>query len=218
MIVLMKKYHDHQLGNVVLFTVCMAMIVATAGCIASSSRKTNIADVPVPTLPRMVEPAAIDRGKESYLIYSAILNHKWNNGSIVVRDHTDRGLFQNDEWLDNNVGKSYPEAVRDFKTVNDKDVQIENRFDYSGKVSLIDQQEFKKTIGGGDGWDQFRKNRPGTSGIVTFSAVGFDSGGNHAVVNVAYLCANHCGNGSFYILQKTKGEWAISQEIGTWVS
>jgi hypothetical protein len=205
-----------------LFAAYLAVIAAAGGCVVGSSRNINLGGVaeqtPSRPTPANVEPSTVDRSKESYSIYSAILDHKWNNGSIVVRDHTDRGLFQNDEWLDNNVGQSYPDAVRDFKTANEKDTQIENRFDYSGKVSLIDQQEFKKTIGGGDGWDAFRKSHPGASGIATFSAAGFDHDGNRAVVNVSYLCASHCGNGSFYILEKKDGEWTISKEMGTWIS
>src|SRR6185369_12424227 len=133
MIVLMKKYLDHRSAAVILFAACMAMVVTAGGCVAGSSTKVNIADVPGQTpgqtTPINVEPTKFDRGKETYRIYSAILDHKWNNGSIVVRGRTDRGLFQNDEWLENNVGKSYPESVGDFRTANDKDVEIENHFD-----------------------------------------------------------------------------------------
>ena len=200
---------------------CAVLIVITTGCAAGSSKNINVGSIPGdagPTLPRMVEPLRVDRVTESYRAYSTILDHKWHEGNVAVRDHTDRGLFQNDQWLDENAGKSYPEAVSDFRSANDKDVQIESRFEYSGKLSLIDQGEFKKTIGGGDGWDVFRKAHPGASGIVTFSAVGFDRDGSRAVVNVAYLCASHCGNGTFYILEKTNGEWTIAKEIGTWMS
>jgi len=218
----MKEYLEHRFAAAILLAACVAMIIVAGGWGAGASRNINIGGVPgqIPTrpMPANVEPSTLDRGKESYRIYSAILDHKWNKGSIIVRDRTDRGLFQNDEWLENNVGNSYPEAVGDFKAANDKGVELENRFNYSGKVSLIDQQEFKKTIGGGDGWDAFRKSHPGASGIVTFSAVGFDRDGNHAVVNLSYLCASHCGNGTFYVLEKKNGEWALSQEIGTWMS
>ena len=213
----MKRYPSHRFAAFVSF-----VAVVVGGCIAGSSRNVNVADAPgqtpVQQAPVNVVASPFDRGKESYRVYSVILNHHWDKGNLVVRDRTDRGLFQNDEWLDNNVGKTYADAVGDFKKANDKETQIENRFDYNGKISLIDQQEFKTTIGGGDGWDAFRKNHLGASGIVTFSAVGFDRDGNHALVNVSYLCANRCGNGSFYILEMKNGEWIISQDMGTWIS
>jgi hypothetical protein len=218
----MKTYFSHRFASVMSFAALTAMALLTAACVAGSSRNINVADVPGqtpgPTIPKMVEPLAFDRGKESYRVYSVILNHKWERGNIVVRDHTGRGLFQNDEWLDTNVGKSHPEEVTDFNKANEKDVQLENQLDYSGKFSLISEQEFKKTIGGGDGWDLFRKGHPDATGVVTFSAVGFDRNGSHAVVNLSYLCAAHCGNGTVYILEKKNGEWAVSQEIGTWMS
>ena len=123
-----------------------------------------------------------------------------------------------DDWLNTNVAKSYADAVSDFKTANEKEQQLENRFEYGGKLSLISQDEFTKTINSGGGWDTFKKNHPGVSGIVTFSAVGFSRDGSHAVVNLSYLCYSHCGNGTFCILEKKNGEWIIAQQIGTWIS
>src|ERR1044072_1613642 len=141
----MKTYH--RLASVILFIIYAALVVMGSGCVAGSSRTVNVGGVPGadpgPTLPKMVEPVAFDRSKDSYQIYSAILNHKWDKGNIVVRGNTDRGLFQNDDWLETNVGKSCPEAVNDFKTANDKDSPLENHFDYNGKISLIAQQQVK---------------------------------------------------------------------------
>ena len=192
------------------------------GCVLGSSKKINVQNVSEPKPEQTVkvdqEPSPVDRGKETYMVYSAILNHGWDKGNIVVRDHTDLGLFQNDDWLNTNVAKSYADAVSDFKTANEKEQQLENRFEYGGKLSLISQDEFTKTINGGGGWDTFKKNHPGASGIVTFSAVGFSRDGSHAVVNLSYLCYSHCGNGTFCILEKKNGEWTIAQQIGTWIS
>jgi hypothetical protein len=219
---IMKTNYIHRFAKASSFVVCVALIIVCCDCTVGSSRNINIGTVPgqtpANTTPLNVRNSSFDRSKESYRVYSVILNHKWEKGNVAVRDRTDRGLFQNDEWLDKNAGKSDPEAVNDFKNANDNDVQLESRFDYTGKIYLIDQQEFKKTIGGGNGWDAFRSSHPGASGIITFSAVGFDRDGSRAVVNVSYLCASHCGNGSFYILEKNNGEWLISQEIGTWMS
>ena len=208
----MKKYLDDRFAAVMSLVV---IGVFAGGCVLSSSKNLNAGNIAEQT-PGQSMP--VDREKETYRIYSAILDHGWNKGNIVVRDHTDRGLFQNDDWLDTNVGKSYPDAVSDFKSANEKDRQLENGVDFTGKIALIDQDEFKNTINGSDGWDAFKKNHPGAAGIVTFSAVGFSRDGNHAVVNVSYLCYSHCGNGSFYVLEKKNGEWTIAQEIGTWIS
>lgn len=218
----MKLRHRHRFTEAIATLLCISLIILSSGCLAGSSRKVDVgADPggsPGESTPSHVRTTSIDREKESYRIYSIVLNHKWDKGNVVVRSVTDRGLFQNDKWLENNVGKSFPEAVSDFKNANTKEIDIKELFDYSRKVSLIDQQEVKATIGGGEGWERFRKDHPGTSGIVTFSAVGFDSDGSHAVVNVSYLCASHCGNGSFYVLEKRDNDWTISKEIGTWMS
>ena len=194
--------------------------IAAAGCAVKSSQKAdvaNIADEPGQIRPEH-GPATFDRGRESYQIYSIVLNHKWEGGNVVVRDRTDAGLFQNDQWLDTNVGNKYPDAVKDYKLANETAVQIEDHFDYSGKVALISEAEARKTINGPDGWDAFRKDRPDASGIVTLSAVGFDLDASHAIVNVSYLCASHCGNGTVFVLEKKDGAWKIEADIGTWMS
>lgn len=186
-----------------------------------SSQKANVANFseqnPV-RIPAERGPASFDRRGEAYRIYSVILNRKWEKGNIVARDKTDGGLFQNEQRLEMNVGKSYPDAVDDYKTANKNSEQMENRFEYNGNISLIGEDEVKNTINSTEGWDAFKKSHPGASGIVTFSAVGFDLDGNHAIVNVSYLCASHCGNGTVFVLEKKDGDWTIKQEIGTWMS
>ena len=127
------NYLDQRFASFIAFGLCVIMIAVTTGCIAGSSRNINAAGIsgrtPGQVTPEDAGTPTFDRSKDSYRIYSVILNHKWNNGNIVVRDRTNRGLLQNDKWLETNVGKSYPEAASDFKNVNDTNVDIENRFD-----------------------------------------------------------------------------------------
>ena len=58
----------------------------------------------------------------------------------------------------------------------------------------------------------------GATGIVTFSAVGFDASGATAVVNIMYVCAGLCGNGDVLILEKKNGNWTIKQTVGAVIS
>jgi len=198
------------------------MVVLAGGCVLGSSKNINVGNVAVDKPGQAVqvesEPSPVDRGKETYRVYSAILKHGWDKGNIVVRSHTDRGLFQNDDWLNTSVDKSYADAVSDFKSANEKERPLETRFEYTGKIALIDEGEFQRTINGANGWDAFKKDHQGASGIATFSAVGFSRDGSHAVVNISYLCYSHCGNGSLDVLEKKNGEWTIAKEIGTWIS
>jgi hypothetical protein len=212
----MKRYFLSPGAAVVTFLI--GVTISAAACFHTPVT-TSGADVPaVPESPGNMSSQPIDRSVESYKIYSVILAGKWSKSNLVVRDTTDRGMFQNDDWLEQNLGKSNLDAVNDFKAANEKSIQLENRFDYDGKLVLISQANFKKTIGEDGGWDQFKKAYPGATGIVSFSAVGFDRTGGRALVNVAYLCGGHCGDGTFFVLEKKNGEWAISKELGTWIS
>jgi hypothetical protein len=208
----MKAYILYPLAAVITFAIGI-------GIACKPPKVAAVPETPVNrNIPESIDPSPIDRGKETYKVYSALLNQQWKGGNVVIRNMTDRGLFASEHWLDDNVGLQYPEAVADFKKVNENSVQLSNHFDYDGKLVLIDQEEFKTTIGGGDGWNKFKNEHPGATGIITFSAVGFDASGTTAVVNVMFVCAGLCGNGNVYILEKKDGNWTLKQTVGAVIS
>ena len=209
------RFHRRSIAFIAL---AAALAIAAGGCARIPASKGDVDLTPISGTPSNTSPQAINRAAESYKIYSVVFANKWKNGNIVVREVTDRGLFQNDDWLEKNLDKSNIDAIDDFKKANETGVRLENRFDYDGKLALISQDDFKKTIGDENGWDQFHKLHESATGIVTFSAVGFDRTGMRALVNVSYLCGSHCGHGNFFVLEKRDGEWTISKEMGTWIS
>jgi hypothetical protein len=67
-------------------------------------------------------------------------------------------------------------------------------------------------------WDEFYKKFPHSSGIVSFSSVGFNDQHDQAFVYAARSCGGLCGAGDFVLLKKVNGEWKIVGEECLWVS
>lgn len=55
-------------------------------------------------------------------------------------------------------------------------------------------------------------------GVITLSRVGFDGGGNYAVVYAQLTYCGLCGEGTYLYLSKASGVWHIVGRSGTWIS
>ena len=55
-------------------------------------------------------------------------------------------------------------------------------------------------------------------GVITLSRVGFDLGGQHAVVYAQLTYCGLCGEGTYLYLSKETGAWHIVGRAGTWIS
>lgn len=55
-------------------------------------------------------------------------------------------------------------------------------------------------------------------GVITLSRVGFDLGGEHAVVYVQLTYCGLCGGGTYLYLSKESGTWCVVSQWGTWIS
>jgi hypothetical protein len=54
-------------------------------------------------------------------------------------------------------------------------------------------------------------------GIATFSKTGFNKEQTKAIIYIG-ITINGTGEGNYYILEKTKGEWEIVNTIGGWIT
>jgi hypothetical protein len=67
-------------------------------------------------------------------------------------------------------------------------------------------------------WGEFYKKFPDSSGIVSFSNVGFNDQHDQAFVYAARSCGGLCGEGDFVLLKRVNGEWKIVDDECLWVS
>ena len=70
----------------------------------------------------------------------------------------------------------------------------------------------------GDFWTRFYKRYPNSSGLLSFSQVGFNDRHDQAFVCVGRSCGGLCGGAEYYLLNKVNGTWEILAHRLLWVS
>lgn len=70
----------------------------------------------------------------------------------------------------------------------------------------------------GSGWRGFYSKYPRSTGLLFFSRVGFNPEHNQAFLYAGQSCGGLCGFGSYVLLTKQGGQWAIEQEQWLWES
>jgi hypothetical protein len=71
---------------------------------------------------------------------------------------------------------------------------------------------------GGGNWPAFYKQFPGSTGLLTFSRVGFSADGTQALFYVSGNCGGFCGAGYYVVIERHNEHWMIKKEINVWVS
>jgi hypothetical protein len=106
-----------------------------------------------------------------------------------------------------------------FREVNRQQASLRRSLHPAIDYELVDSAQldsfFKR--GGGD-WAAFYKRFPGSSGIMTFSRVGFSEDGTQALFYVSNQCGGLCGAGMYVVMEKRNGSWSIEKEIEMWIS
>ena len=85
-------------------------------------------------------------------------------------------------------------------------------------VGADDVHRFFPEDGMGLGWDGFYLKYPGSPGLVTFSAVGFNRDRTQAFLYAGNSCGWLCGSGGYALLEKRDGRWLVVRQQNIWVS
>jgi hypothetical protein len=106
-----------------------------------------------------------------------------------------------------------------FRDANRQQASLRRSLHPAIDYDLVDskQLEFIFKRGGGD-WPAFYKRFPGSSGIMSFSRVGFSQDGTQALFYVSNHCGGLCGVGMYVVMEKRSGSWAIEKQIEMWIS
>jgi hypothetical protein len=110
------------------------------------------------------------------------------------------------------------EATDDYLVKNETPSQLEIGT-LGVDCKLVSDDEINQLFGDGRlDWASFYERYRGSSGLIYFSRVGFNSAHNQAFVYVAHGCGGLCGEGSYLVLEKRGSEWIITQSEGIWIS
>lgn len=174
-----------------------------------------------------------DIGDEEYLVYSATLFHM-HNPNIKTCAMKEQTRVCQDSWMDTAVAMLYEEAklnvdttlIQDFVVKNQTRYTIKNNFFSPDSVILISDREIPELIGFTRpstefqrGWvTKFGERYPNTSGLFTFSRVGFNTESTTAMV---YFSINEGiqlrGRGYLVLLVKQNYKWTVKGYKTLWI-
>lgn len=163
---------------------------------------------------------------ERYAAYSAVLTAMFVHDStklLVIEDKTADDFTAKDEkhwdYIKKGLEPLSQITIDDFTAKNAQPTTIESKFTLTTKVTLVSKSEVDKLFGQGGGWwKAFYEKYPGSSGLITFSNVGFNGDGTQALLYVGYSCGGLCGSGHYVLLAKNNGAWKIEKSVMTWIS
>src|SRR5262245_20326857 len=178
--------------------------------------------VPIPS-------AQGDQKSEEYLVYSAILRAEHQADKpirlVVLRTSSQNRLILpgSDDQKDilKKLSPLKEETLKSYNSRNNTEVEIEDRFDLTAKVAIVDRKEISEIFsreGLQTRWELFYRKYPDSGGFIQLSRVGFDAIANQALTFVSHWCGGRCASGTYYFLMKENGEWKIKKQELVWVS
>lgn len=113
------------------------------------------------------------------------------------------------------------ETIDDFHAKAEECHPLISQLDIPVRYLLVTDENLEPLFPKGEldrGWTRFYAKYPGSSGIISFSNIGFDLEMKQALVSTGRGCGGLCGAGYFVLLAKDKGVWKVQTKINTWVS
>lgn len=110
--------------------------------------------------------------------------------------------------------------INDFILKNSNTYQIGQRLIENDEKCIIVSESlidslFSEEKANSD-WSKFFQRYPNSTGILSFSRVGFSEQKTHAIVYIEKYCGFHCGTGSYLFLGNSKNGWKANSIFRIW--
>jgi hypothetical protein len=151
---------------------------------------------------------------DEYAVYSALINAKY------IKSWTELAVIQTRTHFDL-MGRDAPKEFADSLTAKNLNTYtLERRFDIRVKYVLLDEKQLDELFRADleKGWDNYWKQCPHATGLLTLSRVAFNAKGDEALLNASEVCGPLCGYGYLFRLKKDKGGWKFVDEQFLWIS
>ena len=157
---------------------------------------------------------------DEYAVYAVIAQTLFIGGrtdQVIIEKRIRDNRVDDHKSISNQISWKFSEletsTIDDYLQKSRKTAHLDALFHLPVKYFLIEPKEadsfFKK---GGGRWDAFYKKYPRSPGLLALSRVGFNQERNQALVYVNLSCGSLCGEGTWILLEKKAGVWAISNQ------
>jgi hypothetical protein len=154
---------------------------------------------------------------DAYQVYSALLSRSKSSvpaTTLIIQQETVPHLqTPSDPFPEGPEACVYPDAalkfkdaIADYNRVNQKRWVLQRNFQTENTYELVTSDTLKLLFSDGD-WNGFYKRYPGSSGVISLSAVGFNREKTRAIFYGGTACGLVCGSWSFQLLEKVDGKW-----------
>ena len=110
--------------------------------------------------------------------------------------------------------------INDFITKNSTIYQIDQTpFEGNKNCILVLDSEINILLSedkANSDWSEFFQRYPNSTGILSFSRVGFSEKKTQAIIYIEKHCGFHCGSGSYLFLGNSKNGWKVNSIYRIW--
>jgi hypothetical protein len=166
--------------------------------------------------------AQLDAKADEYAVFSAVVSSMSTGTKLaVIKGSTvnysiDAGLLHN-QALARLLSPLLQATIDDYIAKSQVSKQLSRDFRLKLPYLLFtkeDEQLFEP-----DGsWDRYFQKYPDSGGLITLSAVGFNSEKSQAFVYAARTCGRLCGRGFMVVLTKEGDIWSIRARLDRWIA
>jgi hypothetical protein len=187
----------------------LALAFGLASCHSSG---VQAAPAPAPVEPDVPEASTSVRENDRAQVYSALFDAEFAGTtpeSWVIASETDAS-----SWL-----RVY--LIAHAPSYLNWQAEVGEAFTDHRRVSLGARDSSLTYISGAEGqqlcrgadWSDFFARYPGAKGVLNFSEVSFKPDGRQALVYAVRVCGEGCVYGGIYLLEKTNGQWRVSEQV-----
>jgi len=174
---------------------------------------------------RFNRDALLDR--EEYAIYSALISQRFIKNETLLIVITDPTCCDISEATKENLNLSMDQllpfsqdTLEDFRQRNKETRHLQRKFTLAVPYQIVDYKKIEKLFEPRmleDEWKTFYRWYPRSNGYITLSRVGFNRGGDEALVNTGWMSGALSGEGHYFLLSKKAGKWQVQRSAATWM-
>jgi hypothetical protein len=165
---------------------------------------------------------------EKYAVYAALIKNMYLEEGVkllVITEATGCVTPSDDKETENyfieKLPELSPETLDDFRHQSRQCRTLSGKFELPVKYVLITGKDLQPLNAEGEivgFWQRFYARYPDSSGLLSFSNVGFNREMTQALVSTTRGCGGLCGAGYYVLLRKERGQWIVRYEVTAWIS
>ncbi len=178
---------------------------------------------------------------DDYKVYDAVIRHMFRDGitrfdmnakvdKIIIRDRTHSAYAsgshrENWEQVKIQIRALTDETIAGYESARKSECELKAKLDIPFKYSLMSDKQLAEIFPNkndydksSEQWNAFYKLHPGSAGYNSFSRVGYDKTGHHALVYFVNWCGPLCGTGTYILVENGENGWVVKETAGIWIS